>query len=185
MPFNFTTLEIEGLILVEARVFSDERGFFLESYKESDFISNGITHDFVQDNHSLSKKGVIRGLHYQLNPKAQGKLVRVMTGAVWDVAVDIRKDSATFLKWLGVELSGENNKMLYIPPGFAHGFIALTDNVHLTYKCTEEYDLILDTGIRWDDPDIGIRWPLKEVIVSEKDKQLPLFKNAILFDWDK
>ncbi len=182
MPFNFSKMEIDGLVLVEPRVFKDERGFFMESYKKSEFLSNGINSNFLQDNHSLSKKNVIRGLHYQTNPKAQGKLVRVIKGSVWDVAVDIRKSSPTFLKWIGIELSEENNKMLYIPPGFAHGFIALTDDVHLAYKCTEEFAPDYDTGIRWDDPDIGVNWPVKDVIVSEKDRELPYLKDAKIFD---
>ncbi len=182
MPFNFTKLDIDGLILIEPRVFKDERGFFMESYKDSDFRANGIDCEFLQDNHSLSQKNVIRGLHYQLNPKAQGKLVRVIKGSVWDVAVDIRKSSQTYLKWIGIELTEDNNSMIFIPPGFAHGFIALTDNVHLTYKCTEEYSPEHDTGIRWDDPEIGIEWPATEAIVSEKDKELPYLKEAKIFD---
>ncbi|MBN2402975.1 MAG: dTDP-4-dehydrorhamnose 3,5-epimerase [Spirochaetes bacterium] len=182
MPFDFKKLEIDGLVLIEPRIFKDERGFFLESYKRSDFVANGIEYNFLQDNHSLSGRNVIRGLHYQHAPKAQGKLVRVMTGSVWDVAVDIRRSSPTYLKWLSVELSGENNKMLFIPPGFAHGFLALTDNVHLVYKCTEEYDPKLDTGIRWDDPDIGVKWPVADPIISSKDAVLPLLKDAKIFD---
>ena len=150
------------------------------AYKKSEFHANGIPEEFVQDNHSLSKKNVIRGLHYQQMPKAQGKLVQVIHGAVWDVAVDIRKDSESFAKWISVELSEENNRMLYIPPGFAHGFAALTDNVHLVYKCTAEYDPALDTGIKWNDPDINITWPVKDPLVSEKDAGLPLLKNAKL-----
>ena len=181
MPFKFTKLKLTDLILIEPQVFFDKRGFFLESYKESDFSTHGIDEKFVQDNHSLSKKGVLRGLHYQLSPHAQGKLVRVIKGEVWDVAVDIRKSSHTFLKWDAEELSEENRKMLYIPPGFAHGFVALTDEVHLIYKCTSEYDPALDTGIRWDDPDIGIDWPVKNPLVSENDKKLPYLRDAELF----
>lgn len=180
MPFKFEKMEIDGLILIEPRVYKDQRGYFLESYKKSEFHANGIPEDFVQDNHSLSKKNVIRGLHYQQMPKAQGKIVQVIHGAVWDVAVDIRKDSETFAKWISVELSVENNRMLYIPPGFAHGFAALTDNVHLVYKCTAEYDPALDTGIKWNDPDLKITWPVKNPLVSEKDTELPLLKQAKL-----
>ena len=182
MPFTFRKLDPEGLILVEPKVFPDERGFFMESFKKSDFSSNGIDCDFVQDNHSLSKKNVIRGLHYQKNPRSQGKLVRVIKGAAWDVAVDIRKSSPAFLKWYAVELSEENSKMLFIPPGFAHGFIALSDSVHLMYKCTNEYDGKLDAGIRWNDPDIGIQWPVKDPVISQKDLILPLLKDAQIFD---
>ncbi len=178
MPFEFKKLEIEGLVLIEPKAFSDERGFFMETYKKSDFVAHGINASFVQDNHSLSKKNVIRGLHFQKSPKAQGKLVSVERGAAWDVAVDLRKNSQTYLKWISIELSDSNRKMFYIPPGFAHGFLALTDEVHLIYKCTNEYDTKLDAGIKWDDPDIGIMWPVKNPVLSEKDSALPYLKNA-------
>ncbi|MCU0846295.1 MAG: dTDP-4-dehydrorhamnose 3,5-epimerase [Spirochaetes bacterium] len=181
MPFTSKNLEIKDVILIEPRVFPDGRGFFLESYKSSDFKKIGIPEPFVQDNHSLSVKGVLRGLHYQLPPKAQGKLVRVIKGAVIDVAVDIRKNSPTFKKWVAEELSEENHRMLYIPPGFAHGFAALTDDVHLLYKCTEEYSPECDRGIRWDDPEISVDWKIGKPIVSEKDEVLPLLKNAEVF----
>jgi dTDP-4-dehydrorhamnose 3,5-epimerase len=181
MPFNFIKQNINGLVLIEPKVFADDRGFFVESYKKSDFAANGIDSNFLQDNHSLSKKDVIRGLHYQHSPHAQGKLVKVIKGAVWDVAVDIRRTSPTFLKWLAFKLSEDNKSMLYIPPGFAHGFLALTDDVHLTYKCTEEYDMKLDAGIRWDDPDIAVKWPVEKPIVSSKDAVLPLLKDAKVF----
>jgi len=181
VPFDFKTLDIDGLLLIQPRVFFDERGFFMESYKDSDFRKCGIECVFCQDNHSLSKKNVIRGLHYQLNPKAQGKLVRVIKGTVWDVAVDIRKTSPTYKKWFGLELSDINNAMFFIPPGFAHGFAALTDDTHLVYKCTAEYDPKLDAGIRWDDPDIGVAWPVTDPVVSEKDRVLPFLKDAIVF----
>ena len=181
MPFTFKKLKLPEIILVEPKVFHDDRGFFLESYKESDFKNNGINETFLQDNHSLSKKGVLRGLHYQHNPKSQGKLVRVLKGKVWDIAVDIRKESPTFKKYVFDELSEENNKMLYIPVGFAHGFVALTDNVHLVYKCTSEYSHEHDAGIRWDDPDLGIDWPVDNPLVSEKDEQLPYLKDAKIF----
>lgn len=166
-------------MLVEPKVYADGRGFFLESYKESEFAAAGIDERFVQDNHSLSRKNVLRGLHFQRVPKAQGKLVRVIKGTVWDVAVDIRKDSPTFKRWHGVELSAENGLMLYIPPGFAHGFVALTDETHLMYKCTEEYDVALDTGIRWNDPDLAVDWPVKEPVLSLKDEELPMLKEVI------
>ena len=179
MPFDFIKHEIEGLVLIEPRIFKDERGFFLESYKKSDFIANGIDYNFVQDNHSLSSKNVVRGLHFQRDPKGQGKLVRVLSGSAWDVAVDIRKGSSTYLKWMSFELSGDNKKMLFIPPGFAHGFLALTDDVHLLYKCTEEYDAGLDAGFRWNDPDIGVAWPVQNPVVSEKDIILPYMKDTL------
>ncbi len=180
MPSTFKRLEIDGLILVEPRSFHDERGFFLESFKESEFAAAGITERFVQDNHSLSVKNVIRGLHYQKEPRAQGKLVRVIKGRVWDVAVDIRPGSASYGKWLGVELSEENHLMLYIPSGFAHGFASLSNEVHLLYKCTREYDPALDAGIRWDDPDLAIQWPVGNPLLSPKDRTLPLLKDVIV-----
>jgi len=178
MPFLFKKLEIPDVVVVEPRVFTDERGFFLESYKKTDFIENGINYDFVQDNHSLSGKGVVRGLHFQLDPRAQGKLVRVVRGAVWDVAVDLRKDSPHYLKWVSCELSEDNHSMLFIPPGFGHGFASLTENVHLLYKCTDEYDPHCDSGIRWDDPDIGVKWPVENPVISEKDDKLPFVMDV-------
>jgi len=181
MPFNFEKTEINDLVVIIPKVFSDDRGFFLESYKYTDFESFGIKYNFKQDNHSFSQQGVLRGLHYQLPPMAQGKLVRVITGAVWDVAVDIRKNSPTFKRWFGVELTGENNKMFFIPPGFAHGFVALKDNTNLLYKCTEEYSYELDRGIIWNDPDIGIKWPLENPVLSEKDSRNPLLRDAEVY----
>lgn len=179
MPFTFTKLKPDGLVLVEPRAFPDDRGFFMESYRESEFAAGGVPHRFVQDNHSLSRKNVIRGLHFQKEPRAQGKLVRVVTGAVWDVVVDLRRGSPTERRWTAIELSADNRRMLYIPGGFAHGFAALTDDVHLLYKCTEEYDASLDAGIRWNDPAIGISWPVSDPIVSEKDGSLPFLKDAV------
>jgi dTDP-4-dehydrorhamnose 3,5-epimerase len=178
MPFSFTPLDIPDVILVEPKIFPDDRGFFFESFKTSDFEKANLPTHFVQDNFSFSKKDVIRGLHYQKDPKAQGKLVSVLKGGVWDVAVDIRKESPTFLKWVAVELNDENHVMLYIPPGFAHGFISLTENVHLLYKCTNEYDPQADAGIRWNDPDIAVPWPVGNPIVSAKDAALPFLKRA-------
>lgn len=179
MPFTFEKLELEGVVLVEPRVFPDSRGFFLESFKKSDFINNGIELDFVQDNHSVSQKDVVRGVHFQYEPKAQGKLVRVVRGAVYDVAVDLRPDSPTFKKWIGVELTEENKKMLYVPPGFGHGFASLVDDTHLLYKCTDEYSIEHDGGVMWNDPDINIDWPVENPIISEKDQVLPQLKDLI------
>jgi dTDP-4-dehydrorhamnose 3,5-epimerase len=181
MPFTFKTLSIPDIILIEPRVFPDDRGFFFESFKASDFEKANLPTHFVQDNFSFSKKDVIRGLHYQKDPKAQGKLVSVLKGSVWDVAVDIRRASPTFLKWVAAELNDQNHVMLYIPPGFAHGFISLTEDVHLLYKCTNEYNPQADAGIRWNDPDIAIPWPVANPIVSEKDAVLPLQQQAELF----
>ncbi len=181
MPFSFLKCEIAGPVIIEPKVFGDNRGFFLESYKKSDFVNNGIDVEFKQDNHSLSSKGVLRGLHFQKPPFAQAKLVKVIKGAVWDVAVDIRKNSPTYKKWIAVELSEDNKKMFFIPEGFAHGFVALTDEVHLTYKCSNEYSPQHDAGIIWNDPELAIKWPLSDPLVSEKDIILPLLKDAGVF----
>lgn len=178
MPFDFQRLSIPEVILICPDVFTDERGFFLEVYKYSDFSEAGIKEYFVQDNQSRSIKGVLRGLHFQKNPKAQGKLVRCLKGKIFDVAVDIRKNSPTYGKWIGIELSEENNYMLYIPPAFAHGFVVLSDVADVLYKCTEEYSPENDRGIIWNDPMINIKWPAKDLILSEKDKKLPLLQDA-------
>ena len=177
MPFKFKELEIPGLILIEPKIFSDNRGFFMETYKESEFRENGIKEEFIQDNFSNSSKGVVRGLHFQIDPKAQGKLIQVVHGKVWDVAVDLREDSPTYLEWVGLELNDTERKMFYIPPGFGHGFAALSDEVLFQYKCTNEYDMILERGIRWDDQDIGITWPVKNPLVSDRDNELPFVKE--------
>lgn len=178
MPFVFKKTEIEDVILIEPKVFGDSRGFFMESYKKSDFTAAGINVDFNQDNHSKSTKGVLRGLHYQKSPRPQAKLVRCSKGKIFDVAVDIRAGSKTFGQWVGYELSEENKKMLFIPEGFAHGFIVLSDEAELLYKASNEFDLSLDAGISWCDPDININWGIDfEPLVSEKDAQLPLLKD--------
>lgn len=176
---EFIRTEISDVILVKPKVFGDERGFFMESYRKSLFQANGITPEFIQDNHSKSAKGVLRGLHYQLDPKAQGKLVRCVAGSVFDVAVDIRRGSPTFGKWVGFELSAENKQMLWIPAGFAHGFVTLEDNTEFLYKTTGEYAPECDRGIKFDDTEIGIEWPeIGELLLSEKDKKQPLLKDA-------
>ncbi|ORC34626.1 dTDP-4-dehydrorhamnose 3,5-epimerase [Marispirochaeta aestuarii] len=177
MPFSFFSGELPGLIIIEPRVFPDDRGFFLETFKESDFTPAGISGPFVQDNHSRSSRGVLRGLHFQKEPHAQGKLVRVSRGVAWDVAVDLRNSSPAYGKWTALELSEDNQRMVYIPPGFAHGFLALEDDTELQYKCTAEYKGDADAGVRWDDPDIAIDWPFTDVIVSEKDMSLPYLKD--------
>lgn len=182
MPFNFYPSDIEDVQLIKPRVFPDDRGYFLESYKRSEFVDAGIEAFFVQDNHSLSGKGTLRGIHYQLPPHSQGKLVRVLSGAVYDVAVDLRRGSSTFGRWVGYELSAENNRMLYIPPGFGHAFLVLRDNTHFVYKCTAEYNRASEGGVRWDDPELAIPWPIKEPTLSEKDSRLPLLRDAELFD---
>ena len=178
MPFEFRKLNIEDVQLIIPKVFKDERGFFLESYKKSDFINNGINIDFNQDNHSRSTKGVLRGLHYQASPKGQAKIVRCIKGEIFDVAVDIRKNSPTFGKWVGEKLSEENKHMLYIPDGFAHGFVVLSDIAEIFYKASNEYSKEHDRGILWCDPDIGIDWGIDfEPILSEKDKIQPRLKE--------
>lgn len=184
VPFQFKETKLKGVFIIEPTYFGDDRGFFAETYKKSDFVANGINYNFVQDNHSSSAKGVLRGLHYQIGEKAQGKLVRVIKGRVWDVAVDIRKNSPTFKQWVAVELSAENRKMFFIPPGFAHGFLGLEDDSHFIYKCTTEYSPKADRSIRWDDPEIGIPWPLEEIEnlqISQKDTNAKFLKDAELF----
>jgi len=182
MPFQMRTTPIDGLLVIEPKVFADERGFFMESFKASDFAAFGITQNFVQDNHSKSRKGVIRGLHFQRAPYAQGKLVRVTRGRAWDVAVDLRKGSPTFGTWCAVELSADNHLLFWIPEGFAHGFLALEDDTELLYKCTAEYNPTSDGGVRWKDPDIGVGWPQIGVspLLSSKDAVLPLLKDCTL-----
>lgn len=178
MPFEFRELDIPGIILVQPKVFGDERGAFMETYKLSDFAAAGIKERFVQDNHSMSSRDVLRGLHYQKSPMQQGKLVRCIRGRVFDVAVDIREGSPTFGRWVDVELSGDNNLMLYIPPGFAHGFVVLSDTAEVVYKCTNEYSSEHERGVIWNDPDIRIDWPVKNPIVSEKDRRNPTLRDA-------
>lgn len=179
MSFKFTKTKFDRLIIIEPDVYNDNRGTFQEIYRKSVFIENGIDYSFIQDNYSKSYKGVIRGLHFQNAPYEQGKLVRVTNGRVWDVVVDLRKKSSTFLKWFSIELSETNNKMLFIPPGFAHGFLALSDNVHLHYKTTKEYNKNSECGIRWDDPDLKIDWPTCNPTLSENDSKLPYIKDII------
>ena len=178
MPFEFKKLEIPEVILVEPLEFKDHRGFFMETYKRSEFEANGIPVEFVQDNYSYSIRGVLRGLHYQKLPMAQGKLIMVVKGEIFDVAVDIRQHSPTYGKWVGKMLSSKNRHMLYVPVGFAHGFCVLSDEAEVIYKVTEEYAPELDRGIIWNDPVVGIRWPLEEPIISLKDSSLPFLKNA-------
>jgi dTDP-4-dehydrorhamnose 3,5-epimerase len=178
VPFDFRPLALSGIVLIEPRIFKDGRGRFLETYKHSDFLKAGIPEHFVQDNFSVSTAGVLRGLHYQKQPKAQGKLVRCMKGRILDIGLDIRKGSPTYGTWVMEELSGENNRMLYIPPGFAHGFLTMSDAAEVLYKCTEEYSPDLDRGVLWNDPDIGIPWPVREPLLSDKDAALPVLRDA-------
>ena len=177
MSFTFQPLAIPGLVLITPRVFPDERGFLMETFQVSTFRAAGIATDFVQDNHSLSTGGVVRGLHYQAAPHAQGKLVRVALGRIWDAAVDLRRGSPTFGQGCGVELSDENHAMLWLPPGFAHGFATLSPTAHLLYKCTAEYDPASERGVRWNDPTLGLIWPVTAPLVSPRDAALPLLKD--------
>ncbi len=176
---NVIPTPLPGVLILEPRVFADERGFFLETYNAARFREAGIADAFVQDNHSRSRRGVLRGLHYQ-EPHAQGKLVRCSSGTIFDVAVDIRAGSPSFGKWFGLELSGENQRMLWVPPGYAHGFCALTDEADLIYKCTELYDAKSDRAIAWNDPAIGIRWPVADPVMSPKDASAPRLAEVTL-----
>lgn len=179
MPFNFKPLEIPDVILIEPRVFPDERGFFMEVYKSTDFERFGIKKPFLQDNHSRSTaKGIIRGLHYQKNPMAQGKLVRVLKGKIFDVAVDLRKGSPSYKKWIGVILSEDKANMLYVPEGFGHGFCTLSSECEVFYKCTNVYSPEHEQGIIWNDPELSIQWPVDNPILSEKDSKNKLLSQV-------
>jgi len=173
---KITETSLPGVFLIEPKKFGDNRGFFLETFRSDLFEEAGISAQFVQDNHSRSSKGVLRGLHYQL-VQPQGKFVRVATGAVFDVAVDVRRGSPNFGQWFGAELSEDNMNMMYVPPGFAHGFVVLSDTADFIYKCTDYYHPESEQGIAWDDPDIGVEWPISDVMLSEKDKLNPKLKD--------
>jgi len=172
---------IHDVIIIKPDVYGDDRGYFFESFHAEKFAAFGITEPFVQDNESQSQKNVLRGLHYQLEPYAQGKLVRVIHGAVLDVAVDIRRKSPTFGKWVSMKLSGENKWICWIPKGFAHGFVTLEDDTVFTYKCSGVYHKASEASICWNDPELNIDWGISEPLLSEKDKLSPLFKDASLF----
>lgn len=178
MPFQFYRLDIPDLILIEARKSKDSRGFFRETYKRSDFVAHGIPQTFLQVNHSHSTRGVLRGLHYQKRPMAQGKLVTASSGKIFDVAVDMRRGSPTYARWIGIELSSDNGRLLYIPAGFAHGFCVLSEQADLIYMVTQEYSQEHERGIAWNDPEIGIEWPIADPILSTRDAQLPSLQNA-------
>lgn len=183
--FIYHKCDIEGLYIIEPRVFGDERGYFMETYHYEDFKEAGLSMVFVQDNQSSSRKGVLRGLHFQ-KEHPQGKLVRVLSGTVYDVAVDLRENSPTYGNYYGVILSEENKKMFYVPEGFAHGFLVMSDTAEFTYKCTDFYHPEDEGGIQWDDPEIGIDWPLEkdmQPIISEKDMKHPGFhENRVSFN---
>lgn len=178
--FNFHKTDIEGVYIIEPEVFGDNRGYFMETYNLDEFKEAGLGMSFVQDNQSKSKKGVLRGLHFQTQ-HLQGKLVRVTSGEVFDVAVDLRKGSNTYGKWVGVKLSSENKKQFYIPEGFAHGFLVLSEEAEFVYKCTDLYHPEFEGGIAWNDPEIGVEWPtegIQEVILAEKDKKRKSLKEC-------
>jgi dTDP-4-dehydrorhamnose 3,5-epimerase len=178
-----TPLDIPEVLLIEPDVFGDERGFFMETWQRQRFADNGIDYDFVQDNHSRSVQGTLRGLHYQIR-QAQGKLVRVTAGAVYDVGVDLRRSSPTFGQWVGACLDAATKRMLWVPPGFAHGFLVTSESAELQYKCTDYYAPDHERSLRWDDPAIGIRWPLpagQEPLVSTKDAAAPTLEAAELY----
>lgn len=175
-----TKTELDGVVIVEPVVFGDHRGFFMESWSKQKFEEAGLFYDFIQDNHSSSAvKGTLRGIHFQRGDKAQAKLVRCVKGAVLDVAVDLRPNSPTYKKWVGVELSDENKKQLLIPRGFGHAFLTLTDDVEFLYKADNYYAPEADGGIRWDDPEIGVNWGVEEPVLSQKDANAPLLKDAV------
>ena len=178
---NFIETDLNGAYVIQPVIHRDDRGFFVETFNQEMFVAGGIEAGFVQDNYSFSKqKGVLRGLHFQYPPHAQTKLVVVMTGSVWDVIVDLRKDSPTFLKWTGVELSSDDMTMLYVPKGFAHGFCTLQENTRVLYKVDAHYAPQADAGIRWNDPDLAIPWPCSSPILSAKDSTLPMLKDIAL-----
>ena len=177
MGFRFTQTKIADVVLVEPDTYGDDRGFFRETYKRSAFLEGGLDREFVQANFSRSAAGVIRGLHYQREPAAVGKLVGVARGRILDVAADIRAGSPTFGTWVGEELSAEDGRMLFVPEGFAHGFCALADDTLVTYLMTGEYSPEHDAGVRWDDPDLAVQWPVPDPILSAKDRELPTLKE--------
>lgn len=177
-PFRFQPLQIPQVILIETTAFADHRGFFMETFKHSEFARYGMTAPFVQDNYSHSVRGVLRGLHYQKRAKAQGKLVRVLSGEIFDVVVDIRRQAPTYGQWVGIALSAASHLSLYVPPGFAHGFCVLSAEAGVLYKTSWEYAADAERGIVWNDPDLDIHWPMTRPVVSSKDAALPRFVDA-------
>ncbi len=176
MPFRFEPLAIPEVLLIEPKVFGDARGFLMETYKQSDFAACGINAPLVQENHSKSERGILRGVHYQREPRAQSKLVRVVVGEIFDVAVDVRPDSPTRGKWVGVMLSAENRRMLFLPPWCAHGFCVTSETAEVVYKTSAEYEPALESGLMWDDPSIAIDWPVSSPLLSERDRMWPPFR---------
>ena len=180
MPFEFTTLNsLPEVVLIKPKLFADERGWFAETFKKSEFAQYGISFEFPQDNHSRStRRGVLRGLHFQRDPTAQGKLVRCVVGEVFDVGVDIRQGSPTYGKWVSAILSADNQQMIWVPAGFAHGFLTLSDLAEVSYKCTCEFSRADERSVRWNDPAIGIKWPIVDPVLSKKDAEAPLLKDV-------
>jgi len=178
MPFEFEPQKISGVVLVKPRLFPDDRGYFFETYKNSEFRAAGISDIFVQDNYSTSSRSVVRGLHYQKEPKAQAKLVSATVGNILDVAVDMRKGSPTYGDWVAAELSEENRHMLFIPTGFAHGFCVLSEWAEVSYKASDEYSPSHEAGVIWNDADLNIQWPATDPTLSDKDAELPRLGDA-------
>lgn len=178
MPFRFTPAAIPDILVIEPRVFPDQRGFFMETYKRSEFAAHGISEAFVQCNQSRSACGTLRGLHYQKNPRSQGKLVRALAGEIYDVVVDARQGSPSYGKWVAEVLTAENKKMLYVPPGFAHGFCVTSAEADISYMTTEEYAPALEAGIIWNDPELAIEWPVARPELSPRDQAWPPLKHA-------
>ena len=177
MSFEFKKLEIRDVILIKPKIFEDERGFFMETYKKEDFERAGIKGEFVQDNYSKSKRGVLRGLHFQKEPYAQAKIVRCIRGEIYDVAVDLRRDSQTFGRYVGVNLSEENKYQLYVPKGFAHGFLVLSENAEVFYKVDNVYAPDYEGGLIWNDPEVNVKWPNDNPVLSQKDKSWSTLKE--------
>jgi dTDP-4-dehydrorhamnose 3,5-epimerase len=177
MPLTFAPTDIPGVLIVEPKVYADGRGFLMETYKRSEFLAAGIDVPLVQENHSRSTAGTLRGLHYQRDPKAQGKLVRVVVGEIFDVAVDIRDGSPTYGRWVGVTLTAANRRSLYVPAGFAHGFCVMSDEADVIYKTTEEYAPEHEHGLLWNDPALGIAWPISDPTLSPRDERWPALKR--------
>jgi len=173
MSFAFRTTDLSGVLIIESPVFSDARGFFMETYVSSEFAREGLALPFVQENHSHSVRGTLRGMHAQRPPKAQGKLIRVVAGEIFDVAADVRRESPTYRRWVGVALSASNKRSLYIPPGYMHGFCVLSADAEVIYKTTEEYAPESEYGARWDDPLLSIDWPIRSPLLSDRDQRWP------------
>ncbi len=179
MPFSFTETSLPGVVIIETAIFADDRGFFVETYKRSDFLCAGIAAEYVQENHSRSVRDTLRGLHAQRSPKAQAKLIRVIDGEIFDVAADARKDSPTFGQWVGITLSAENRRLLYVPAGYVHGFYVVSADAQVIYKATDEYAPNCEYGVRWDDPELAIRWPGQSPLLSERDRNWPLLSETL------